>query len=93
MSGFEDDDFPNVAARGIQAYGPDAPRTFTRPLLDWLEATGCSRVAVHVDVDTAYSDEIGLGLGFVPWGLARGEVRRVMRLRQIVSGFPLLRGE
>ncbi|WND16410.1 arginase family protein [Streptomyces janthinus] len=27
-------------------------------LLDWLAATGCSRVAVHFDVDTVDSDEI-----------------------------------
>ncbi|MGW9132921.1 arginase family protein [Streptomyces sp. NPDC055681] len=73
-----DDDFPNIAAWGIQSYSPDQLRTSTRPVLDWLKATGCSRVAVHFDVDTIDSNEIGLGLGFVPDGLTSSEVRRIV---------------
>ncbi|MGX1566706.1 arginase family protein [Streptomyces sp. NPDC055506] len=71
-----DDDFPNVAEWGIRSFGPDELRASTQPVLDWLAATGCSRVAVHFDVDTVDSDEIGLG--FVPGGLTGGEVRRVV---------------
>ncbi|AXG76748.1 arginase family protein [Streptomyces paludis] len=108
-----DDDFPNIAAWGIHPFSPDQLRATTGPLLDWLRATGCTRVAVHFDVDTIDSSEIGLGLGFVPGGLTSSEVRRivtdidkaadivgltiaefiprqVMRLQQILSGFPLL---
>ncbi|MFI6374310.1 arginase family protein [Streptomyces sp. NPDC050546] len=73
-----DDDFPNVEEWGITSFGPDELRASTRPVLDWLSATDCSRVAVHFDVDTVDSDEIGLGLGCVPGGLTGGEVRRVV---------------
>ncbi|MEV4582455.1 hypothetical protein AB0K16_55500 [Nonomuraea jabiensis] len=40
-----------------------------RPLLDWLAATCCSRVAVHFDVDTVDGNEVRLGLGAEPGGL------------------------
>lgn len=32
----------------------------------------------HFDVDTVDSNEVGLGLGFVPGGLTSSEVRRVV---------------
>ncbi|MER5194090.1 arginase family protein [Streptomyces sp. NPDC002755] len=73
-----DDDFPNIAAWGIPSYSPDQLRSSTGPLLDWLRATGCTRVAIHFDVDTIDSNEIGLGLGFVPGGLTSSEVRRIV---------------
>ncbi|MFF5161435.1 arginase family protein [Streptomyces sp. NPDC000348] len=73
-----DDDFPNIAAWGTPSFSPDQLRASTRPFLDWLRATGCSRVAVHFDVDTIDSNEIGLGLGFVPGGLTSSEVRRIV---------------
>jgi len=64
-----DADFRNVAAWGICHFGPGELRESTRPLLDWLAATGCSRVAIHFDVDTIDSNEIVLGLGAEPDGL------------------------
>ena len=85
----------------------------TGPLLDWLAGTGCTKVAIHFDVDTVDSNEVVLGLGAVPDGLRSDEVRRivadvtgaadvvgltiaeffprqVMRLQQLLQGFPLL---
>ena len=47
-------------------------------LLDWIAATGCSRVAIHFDVDTIDSNEIVLGLGLEPDGLTSSEVRRIV---------------
>ncbi|MFE0458897.1 arginase family protein [Kitasatospora sp. NPDC058965] len=73
-----DDDFPNAAAWGLQTFAPDELRTSTRPLLDWLAATGCSRVAVHFDVDTVDANEVLLGLVPEPGGLTSGEVRRIV---------------
>ncbi|WP_211128731.1 hypothetical protein [Streptomyces yatensis] len=61
---------------GIQSLAPDDLRASSRPVLDWLAATGCSRVAVHFDVDTVDSNEIGLGL--VPGGLTSSQVRRLV---------------
>ncbi|MFD5952085.1 arginase family protein [Streptomyces collinus] len=73
-----DDDFPNIAAWGIPSFSPDQLRASTRPLLGWLRDTGCTRVALHFDVDTIDSNEIGLGLGFVPGGLTSSEVHRIV---------------
>jgi arginase len=47
-------------------------------VLGWLAATGCTRVAIHFDVDTIDSDEIVLGLGAEPDGLSSAEVRRII---------------
>jgi len=58
---------------GLGSYGPN-----DWPLLEWLAATGCSRVAIHFDVDTIDSNEILLGLGPEPNGLASAEVRRIL---------------
>jgi arginase len=73
-----DDDIGNVADWGIHTFAPDDLRTSTRPLLDWLATTGCTRVAIHFDVDTVDSNEIVLGLGAVPNGLTGQQVRRVV---------------
>ncbi|WPB95932.1 arginase family protein [Streptomyces malaysiensis] len=73
-----DDDIGNVADWGIQSFAPDQLRTSTEPLLDWLAATGCSRVAIHFDVDTVDSNEVLLGLGPEPDGLTGSEVDRIV---------------
>jgi arginase len=72
------DDFPNIAEWGIRSFGPEELRQSTRPLLEWIAATGCSRVAVHFDVDAVDSNEIVLGLGVEPGGLTSTEVRRIV---------------
>jgi arginase len=73
-----DADFRNVAAWGIRHFGPGELRESSRPLLDWLAATGCSRAAIHFDVDTIDSNEIVLGLGAEPGGLTSAQVRRIV---------------
>jgi arginase len=78
LHSWSDDDLPNVAEWGIQSFSPDELRENTRPLLDWLASTGCTRVAIHFDVDTIDSNEIVLGLGAEPGGLTSGEVRRII---------------
>ena len=40
------------------AFSPDELRDSSRPLLDWLAATGCTRVAIHFDASAA-ADEVG----------------------------------
>jgi Arginase family len=66
------------AEMGIRAFSPDDLRATTQPLLDWLAATGCARVAIHFDVDTIDSNEIVLGLGAEPGGLTSAQVRRIV---------------
>jgi arginase len=78
LNSWTDDDFPNVAKWGIQSFGPDELRESSQPLLDWIAATGCSRVAIHFDVDTIDSTEIVLGLGAEPDGLTSTEARRIV---------------
>lgn len=113
LHSWTDDDFPNVAEWGIDSFGPDALRSSTTPLLEWVAATGAAHVAIHFDVDVVDSNEVVLGLGPEPDGLTSAEVRRivddignavevvaltiaeflprqVIRLQQILSGFPLL---
>lgn len=72
------DDIAHVAEWGIQSFSPAELGQSTRPLLDWVAATGCSRVAVHFDVDTIDSNEIVLGLGAEPDGLTSAQVRRIV---------------
>jgi arginase family enzyme len=55
-------------------------------LLDWLAGTGCSRVAIHFDVDTIDSEEVVLGLGAVPGGLTSPQARRLVAMS--TSGLP-----
>ena len=47
-------------------------------MIEWVAATGCTRVAIHFDVDTIDSNEIVLGLGAEPGGLTSAEVRRII---------------
>jgi len=78
LHAWTDDDFPNVARWGIQSFSPGELRQSTRPLLDWVSATGCSRAAIHFDVDTIDSNEIVLGLGAEPGGLTSAQARRIV---------------
>jgi len=78
LHSWADDDFPNIAEWGIRSFGPDELRESAGPLLDWIAATGCSRVAIHFDVDAVDSNEIVLGLGIEPDGLTSAEVRRIV---------------
>jgi arginase len=73
-----EDEIANVAHWGIHTFRPDDLRRSTQPLLDWLTATGCSRVAIHFDVDTIDSNELVLGLGAEPGGLTTAQVRRIV---------------
>lgn len=68
----------NVGDWGLTAFAPDQLRESSAPLLAWLAGTGCSRVALHFDVDTVDSDEVVLGLGAEPGGLTIGQVRRLV---------------
>ena len=78
LHSWDGDDVENVAEWGIQSFSPGELRVTTRPLLAWVAAIGCSRVAIHFDVVTIDSNEIVLGLGAEPGGLTSVEVRRII---------------
>ncbi|WP_068430993.1 arginase family protein [Piscicoccus intestinalis] len=72
------DQEPFMRGWGLSTFSPDDLRDTTEPLLDWLRGTGCSKVAVHFDVDTVDSNEIVLGLGAVPGGLTAAQAARTI---------------
>jgi arginase len=78
LHSWTEDDFPNIARWGIKSFRPDDLHRSSQPLLDWLRATGCSRVAIHFDVDVVDSNEIIFGLGAEPNGLTTDEARRLI---------------
>jgi arginase len=78
LHAWANDDIANVAQWGIRLFSPDDLRATTQPVLDWLAGTGCSRVAIHFDVDTIDSNELVLGLGAEPGGLTSAQVRRIV---------------
>ena len=57
---------------------PDELHLSSQALLDWLKASGCSRVAIHFDVDVVDSNETVFGLGAKPDSLTSNEVRRLV---------------
>jgi len=78
LHSWTEDDFPNAARWGIRSFRPDDLHLSSQPLLDWLKVSGCSRVAIHFDVDVVDSNEIVFGLGAEPDGLTSNEVRRLV---------------
>ncbi|GAA3704955.1 arginase family protein [Arthrobacter ginkgonis] len=79
LHSWTEDDFPNAAEWGITAFGPNELRESSQPLLEWLAGTGCTRVALHLDVDVVDSNEAIFGLGKEPGGLTTEQVHRVIQ--------------
>ncbi|WP_062205902.1 arginase family protein [Demequina salsinemoris] len=75
---WEEDDIPHVSQWGLASFSPEDLRTSSEGLLSWLKATGCSKVAIHLDVDTVDANEVILGLGKEPDGLTVAQVQRVV---------------
>lgn len=75
----EPDALENIERWGLTALSPDDLRTSSDSLLAWLRSTGATKVAIHFDVDTIDSEEVGLGLGLVPGVLRTPEVARLLR--------------
>jgi arginase len=78
LHSWTEDDYPNIVEWGIRSFSPDDLRHSSEPVLGWLANTGCSRVAIHFDVDTIDSNEIVLGLGAEPGGLTSAQARRIV---------------
>lgn len=75
---WDPDQEPFTTGWGLATIHPDALDAGSRPLLDWLRSTGCSRVAVHLDVDSIDGDEVAFGLGVEPGGLRSDTVVRML---------------
>lgn len=73
-----EDAYEHVGQWGLQTFAPDDVRASRESLLAWIRSTGCSKVAIHIDVDVVDGDEIVLGLGVVPGGLTRAQLQRLV---------------
>lgn len=78
LHAWNEEEHGNLDAWGVHDFAPADLRTTSQPLLDWLAETGCSKVALHFDVDTIDSNEIVLGLGAEADGLTGAQARRVV---------------
>lgn len=78
LHAWTDDVIGNLAEWGLASFSPQQLRTSSQPLVDWLSGTGCTKVAIHFDVDTIDSNEVVLGLGAEPGGLTSAQVRRLV---------------
>ena len=76
LHSWAEDDFPKIARGGIRSFGPEDLHLSSQPLLDWLKASGCSRIAIHFDV--VDRNEIIFGLGAEAHGLTSNEARRLV---------------
>lgn len=75
---WEEDAYEHVGEWGLHTLAPENLRESSKPLLNWLRSTGCSKLAIHIDVDVVDSDEVVLGLGMAPGGLTRAQVQRIV---------------
>jgi arginase len=67
MHDWTDPTLPAIADElGLTVFDPDALRSDTAPLVDWLHRSGATKAAIHFDVDTIDANEIQLGLGSRP---------------------------
>ena len=79
MHDWTDPSLPAIAEEwGLSVFTPDALRSDSEPLLNWLRGTGATKVAIHFDVDTVDADEIQFGLGADRGGLSSAQALRVV---------------
>lgn len=79
MHDWTDSSLPPLAQEwGLTVFSPDELRVDSHALIEWLQTTGATKVAVHFDVDTVDADEVQLGLGYDRGGLTSEQVRRVV---------------
>src|SRR5699024_11903586 len=68
----EGDNFRNW---GITHLPPEELRDSPNPLLEWLRSTGCTKVALHVDVDSVDANHFHIGMGAESDGLTKNQLQ------------------
>ena len=63
---------------GIPFATPEAMRTDSREVTDWLKTCGASRVAIHLDLDVLDPAEIIAAVGIIDGGMTMAEVSRTI---------------
>lgn len=75
---WQDDVTSHLTDWGITSFAPNDVRADSEPLITWLKSTGCSKVAIHFDVDVVDSNDLLLGLGAEPGGLSLEQASRLV---------------
>ncbi|HKU31327.1 MAG TPA: arginase family protein [Arthrobacter sp.] len=78
LHSWAEDELPNVEAWGLTTFPPAELNQGTDGLIAWLKSTGCSKVAIHLDVDVIDSSDVVFGLGMEPQGLSRDAVAKTI---------------
>ena len=63
----------------IQGLSPEQIRTDSNAVLNWLKATGASKVLIHFDLDVIDPQEMIAGVGVEPHGMKIAEVVQVIQ--------------
>jgi arginase len=79
LHSWEEDQVPFTEGWGLATFSPAELAESSEPVLEWWRSTGCSKLAIHWDVDSVDSDDIVFGLGMEPDGLSRRDVARIVR--------------
>jgi len=88
VHGWADLDRANVKNWGLTLIDPMPRDQFVANLVRWFELTGCSKVAVHLDLDVIDSDEIAYGMAREPAGITTDTV--VASLQALASAGELV---
>lgn len=75
---WNDDEYENFQEWGIRHLSPDVLRTSPQAVIEWLQSTGCSKVVLHLDVDSVDANQFHLGMGAEPDGLTKDQVQAVI---------------
>jgi arginase family enzyme len=78
LHSWTDGDFPHIAEWGLTNVRTGRAAAVKPTAAGVVGLGGCSRVAIHLDVDVVDSDETVFGLGPGPGGLTSAQVRRLV---------------
>lgn len=76
------------AELGIKGLSPSEVADNSEAVMEWLKATGVSKVVIHFDLDVLDPDEIIAGVGVEPNGMKINEVVRL--INDIASAYDLV---
>ncbi len=67
---WDDQDPENIERWGLTRILPTSIDAFVSSVVDWVKSTGCSKVAIHFDLDVVDSDEFAFGMAHEAAGIS-----------------------
>lgn len=67
---WDDQDPENIERWGLTRIAPSAREEFVAAVVAWVRSTGCSKVALHFDLDVVASGQVAFGMAHEPHGIA-----------------------